>query len=128
MKSPGDEEVQGVQGQQGGSRKKNLYGGRKHKSKKGGKTQEQQGGGGAAEFGVSAFGGIGEQNPKGGNGNAISISGGSRRKKTDKKKGGKSIFADLAIPAGFLFAQQKFSRTRKSGGKRSSKKNVSRKN
>ena len=128
MESPGEEVKQGELGQKGGSSKKNLYGGRKHKSKKGGKTPEQEGGGGAAEFGVSAFGGIGDQHSKGGNGNAISISGGSRRKKTDKKKGGKSIFADLAIPAGFLFAQQKFSRTRKSGGKRRSKKNVSRKN
>lgn len=88
---------------------------------------KMKGGNGAAEFGVATFGGVGEQragpdgsialngaSPSSTPSPAPSQSGGKRQKKN--QKGGKTFLADLVVPAGLLYFQQRA--TKKRGGKR----------
>lgn len=96
--------------------------------------KEMKGGNGAAEFGGALYGTAGNQHAVAGGGNLIATNApapsvpvpppqaGGRRKKKNQK-GGKTILADLAVPAGLLYFQQRA--TKKRGGK--SKKHQSRK-
>lgn len=107
--------------------------------------KQMKGGNGAAEFGGALYGTAGNQHAVAGGGNLIATNapaqsvpvpspsgppqaGGKRQKKN--QKGGKTFFADLAVPAGLLYFQQRS--TKKRGGKRqkqqSRKRRVSRKN
>jgi len=92
-------------------------------------SRKMKGGNGAAEFGVATFGGVGEQRAGADGSIALngaspspnpptpSQSGGKRQKKN--QKGGKTFLADLVVPAGLLYFQQRA--TKKRGGKRQQK-------
>jgi hypothetical protein len=107
--------------------------------------KQMKGGNGAAEYVGGLYGSAGQQQAVAGGGNLIATngqaqpapapspsgpnqSGGKRQKKN--QKGGKTFFADLAVPAGLLYFQQRS--TKKRGGKRqkqqSRKRRGSRKN
>lgn len=93
-------------------------------------SRKMKGGNGAAEFGVATFGAAGAQHagPDGsiamaGSSSVPSLSsavpspsqsGGKRQKKS--QKGGKTFLADLVVPAGLVYFQQRA--TKKRGGKR----------
>jgi hypothetical protein len=86
------------------------------------------GDGGATGHGQTTFGGIGEQHR--GTDGSIAMGGasaplpvpspqtGGRRQKKNQK-GGKTLLADLVVPAGLLYFQQRS--TKKRGGKRQQK-------
>jgi hypothetical protein len=98
--------------------------------------KKMKGGNGAAEFGVATYGAVGAQHagPDGSiamNAGASPIpapaptpspsvpsqNGGKRQKKN--QKGGKTFLADLVVPAGLVYFQQRA--TKKRGGKRQQK-------
>ena len=104
--------------------------------------KQMKGGSGAAEFGGALYGTAGNQHAVAGGGNLIATNGGSAsipgpsptvpsgppqaggKRQKKNQKGGKTFFADLAVPAGLLYFQQRS--TKKRGGKR--QKQQSRKN
>jgi hypothetical protein len=109
--------------------------------------KQMKGGNGAAEFGGALYGTAGNQHAVPGGGNLIATNGGSAtpstptpgpsgpakvggKRQKKNQKGGKTFFADLAVPAGLLYFQQRS--TKKRGGKRqkqqSRKRRGSRKN
>ena len=105
------------------------------------------GGNGAAEYGVSVYGGVGQQHA--GQGNLIAMRGGKQQQQQQQQQqggqqqqqttcqkggeqqlqqeveitGGKTVIGDLLVPAGLLFASQRMlRRSKKRGGKKNGRK------